>query len=378
MQQVFLLQVVFGVFTLILEVPSGYLADLWGRKNTLILGAVFYALGYVYLYFARSFVDFLGVQVLLGAAMSLSSGTDLALLYAWLNHENKTERSLSTRVIANRQLAQVGSESLAALVGGVLVFWSFAQVLQVQMLVAILPLGIALALNEAPYAKMQADHRANARTVYQHIFVNDPFLRALFVNQMIWSLSTFIAVWTFQKYWQDLSIPLRWFGVLWAVFNVTVGLVGKRVHAWENRWGSHLLLHGLSGLSLAGFVLMAAVLWGFQTAQITPASTSYGLWLALGLLAGLCFQVSRGITGVLMPEAFNWRLPDDFRATANSLSSMAFRLGFAILGPVMGWLIDHQGMAMALGVMALIFGGAYVYSMRPLIRQLPAHIPPLS
>lgn len=376
MQQIFMLQVVFGTFTLLLEVPSGYLADLWGRKNTLILGAVFYALGYGALFFARDFMAFLGVQILLGTAMSLSSGTDLALLYAWLNHEHKSERTLSAQVIANRQLAQVGAESLAALLGGLLIFWSFQHVLRAQVAVALVPLIIAFCLKEAPYTKMQANHRSNARTVYEHIFVKDPFLRALFLNQTLWSLSTFVAVWTFQKYWQDLSIPLRWFGVLWAVFNLTVGLVGKQVYAWEARWGSHLLLRALAWLAIGGFALMAAILWHVQNHPVSVATSDHTLWVIGGLLAGLCFQVSRGITGVLMREAFNWRLPDDFRATANSLSSMAFRLGFALLGPLMGWLIDTYGLVTALGTMAIFFGITYFYSMRPLIRRIPGHLPP--
>ncbi len=33
MQQIFLLQVCFGLTVLVLEVPSGYLSDLWGRKK---------------------------------------------------------------------------------------------------------------------------------------------------------------------------------------------------------------------------------------------------------------------------------------------------------------------------------------------------------
>lgn len=387
MQQIFLLQVAFGTCTLVLEVPSGYLADLWGRKNTLLVGAALYALGYVALFFARDFAGFLGVQLILGAAMSLASGTDLALLYAWINTQSVPERAASARVLANRQLAQVGSESLAALVGGTLVFWSFHHVLAAQMGVAVLPFVVALWLTEAPYTKLSSDHQANFRTVYRHIFKTDPFLKRLFFNQMIWSLSTFVAVWTFQKYWQELSIPLRWFGVLWALFNLTVGITGKRVHGWERRWGSHLLLHALALLSVLGFVLMAVALMllqgvraGVESGGLTgwlaayPGTVSWSL-VALGLGAGLCFQVSRGITGVLMREAFNWRLEDAFRATANSISSMAFRLGFALLGPLMGWLIDSQGLGLSLAIMGAIFGVAYVWAMLPLIRMIPEQIP---
>lgn len=370
MQQIFLLQVAFGTFTLILEVPSGYLADLWGRKNTLILGALLYGLGYSSLLFAHSFNQFLVVQFILGAAMSLASGTDLALLYAWINTQTLAERASSARILAHRQMAQVGSESIAALLGGTLVFWSFQHVLRAQALVAILPLGVALLLSEAPYTKMTAQHGANFKKVYTHIFKTDGFLKLLFLNQMVWSLSTFLAVWTFQKYWQDLSIPLRWFGVLWAVFNLTVGITGRKVHHWETRWGSHVLLHTLALLSILGFwgMALAMVLY---SAKVLPVA----LVITLALGAGLCFQVSRGIAGVLMQEAFNWRLPDSFRATANSLSSMAFRLGFALLGPIMGWMIDTWSLSSALGLMGLLFTLAYLSILWPMIQGLPEQLP---
>ena len=45
MQEVFTLQALFGVVVLITEVPSGYLADLFGAQVTLIIGAVFAGIG---------------------------------------------------------------------------------------------------------------------------------------------------------------------------------------------------------------------------------------------------------------------------------------------------------------------------------------------
>ena len=46
MQEVFSLQALFGLVVLITEVPSGYLADVLGRKNTLVIGTIVGALGH--------------------------------------------------------------------------------------------------------------------------------------------------------------------------------------------------------------------------------------------------------------------------------------------------------------------------------------------
>ena len=43
--QIFTIQAAFHLAVLLLEVPSGYLADVVGRKRTLVLGAFFFPLG---------------------------------------------------------------------------------------------------------------------------------------------------------------------------------------------------------------------------------------------------------------------------------------------------------------------------------------------
>ena len=55
MQEVFSLQALFAVVVLLAEVPSGYVADLIGRRQTLILGAVFGGIGHTLLLNADGF-----------------------------------------------------------------------------------------------------------------------------------------------------------------------------------------------------------------------------------------------------------------------------------------------------------------------------------
>lgn len=351
MQQVFLLQACFGLTVLLLEVPSGYLSDLWGRKKTLLLGALFNGLGYTWLSLSESHLDFFIFEILVGIGFSLASGTDLALLYAWIKTTD-SRREAGTQVIARHQMAQVLAESIASLLGAALVLWSFQMLLWVQAAVAWIPLVLALQLQEAPYEKLSTNHQDNLKLVLKHLFVNDHLLRLIFINLTLWSLSTFVAVWTFQKYWQEAGISLAWFGLLWAGYNLLVGLVGSQVSRLEKRWGSYPLLYALSLLPILGFVGMA----------LLP-----GLW---GLFIGLSFQISRGLTQVLLREAFNWRVPDSFRATANSLSSLFFRLGFTLLGPLMGWMIDAWSLRTALALMGLGFALLFVGVMLPLIKHL--------
>ena len=46
MKDIMILQAVYSIAIVILEVPSGYLADVWGRKKTLLLGAIMGVIGF--------------------------------------------------------------------------------------------------------------------------------------------------------------------------------------------------------------------------------------------------------------------------------------------------------------------------------------------
>ena len=59
------------------------------------------------------------------------------------------------------------------------------------------------------------------------------------------------------------------------------------------------------------------------------------------------FQISRGLTQVVIRDELNRRVETSMRATANSLSSLGVRLVFAGLGPLLGWAIEHRGHGLA-------------------------------
>ena len=355
MQQVFWVQVFFGLVCALFEVPSGYLADVCGRKGLLLIGSLLWALGFAWLYLGVH--DFWGMLIyegLLGLAVSLVSGADLALLYDW-QHSAEGGREAGTQALANYQWAQVLSEALAGLVCGLLVLQSFRAVLACQACVALAPVVMACTLREPAYQKLSTDnHWQNLQTVWRHVFVADVCLRLIFLNQILWSLATFVMVWLNQKIWQVAGLPLAVFGILWTLINLLVGLTGRQVVRLEKRHGSEILLISLGLLPIMGYALSAL---------------AHG-WLLI--LAGCLFPISRGITQILLKDAINWRTPAAIRATVLSLNSLLFRLGFALLGPLTGWATDHLGLRITLWGLAGLFSLGFICALRPLLREVSA------
>ncbi len=356
MQQVFFVQVFFGLVCAAFEVPSGYLCDLWGRKGTLIIGSALWALGFGYLYFVHDFVGMLIYEAILGVAVSLVSGSDIAMLYDWLKLDNSTaatEREASTKILANHQMTQVLSEALAGLVCGGLVLLSYKHVALAQAIAGLLPITMALFLSEPSYEKLSRhSHWENLRYVWRHIFYDDRLLRLIFINQVIWSLATFVLVWLNQKLWQLHGVPLAIFGLLWAITNILVGVTGQQASRLEKRFGSKAMLLSLALLPIFGYAALAL---------------SSGWWV---VVFGMFFPISRGITQIILKDAINWRTPGSIRATVLSLNSLMFRLGFALLGPLTGWVTDHYGMRQSLWVLAVIFGLSFVLALMPLLREV--------
>jgi predicted MFS family arabinose efflux permease len=357
MTQVFQVQAVFAFSVALFEIPTGYLSDIWSRKKTLLVGAFLLGLSFSLLPFCKTFTHLIAYEILIALAHSFISGTDVALLYDSLGARSD-DRQVAKNALANLQFSAVSAESIASVLSGFLVLLSFRHVLIAQALGAWLPFVFGLFVIEPKIHRMNSDsHLENFKRVLRHIFFRDRTLRLIFLNLTVFGLSTFFAVWVLQKYWQDAGVPLAWFGGIWAVFNFSVGVIGKFTHRLEERWGPVPLLIVI-GLSPA--VAYFAMGWGLSL---------------LGVAAGILFYISRGLCQVLLKDGFNWRVPPEFRATANSLSSLMFRLTFAMSAPLVGWSIDRYGMLWSLRGMGLSVLLAFVLLMIPLIRDIARKAP---
>lgn len=340
MQDVFTVQAIFALAVAIFEIPSGYFCDLHGRRKTLIAGGVCYAAAFTWLAFAHTFVEVVLFELGAALAFSLISGADVALMYESLDEDS--DRTLKARALGNMQFAQLISEASGAILGGVLAATSLALPFQVQASVAWFPLVIALTLVEGNSKKLTGTHRENFSRVFRHLWTSTPQMRRSSMNLLVWALSTFFAVWMLQKYWERAEIPIAWFGALWAAGNLAAAITSKLAAPLRSNWGIHATTLFACALPVVAYLGMATL-------------TGYtGVALGLGLYLG------RGFIQVLMREEFNHHLPNEFRATANSVQSFMFRIVFFILGPALGWFIDHYGVDRALGVVGIVFVFFYV------------------
>ena len=350
--EVFYLQAFFAFVVVLFEVPSGYVADMLGRRNALIAGSVFHAIGFTWLCFADGFVELMIFEALVGIGMSLLSGADLSLLY---DTQEALEHDPGRRAdgIANMRFIKSVAEGVSALIGGVLIAWSFEVTIIANALFAWVPLALSVMLVEAPFTRMEdGQHLGNLRKIVRHLYVDNRLLRRICLSATLFGLMTFYVVWMLQPYWQEQGVPLTAFGILWASQSFLFAFVTRLAIPLERRFGAVPVLLVMAALPVAGYLGMA---------------TAGGV---LGILFSFTFFVSRGINSVILADALNRCIPSSYRATANSMTSFMFRGIYIVTGPIVGLLIEWQGMQTTFLVLALVAATLFVSLMLPMVADV--------
>lgn len=356
MNQVMQTQALFALTIALFEVPSGYIADIWGRRRAILLGSVFFAVGFLCLLQAESFVDFLIFEVILGLGFSLISGADLALLYdteVYLQEQGSADGAAASKSLSRLISIEAAASGVAGITASLLLLlWSLDAVVIAQALIGLMPLVLALALVEVPKPVIESNHRGNARSIMELLLFGKPVVLWTAFAIAAFGLLAAYVFWTYQKYWEFQGVPIEWNGYIWAAFALTVSVSANFAGALERRLGTQRVLYLIGALPLLGLLGMAlGAGW-------------------IGVMFGFALQISRGLSMSLFYEALNRRVPGNFRATVNSLVSLAVRAVFIGTGPLLGYALDRFGVTSTLLTLLAIFTPVIAVVLIPLIARI--------
>jgi len=347
--QIFALQAWFMLANFLLEVPTGAVADRFGRRVSVGLGGLL--LGVATLLYASVPwlpVFFLG-ETVFALGLTLISGADEALVYDSL-------KALGREQKATRVMSRLAAWMLAGLTAGALLGAVAAARLGVRapFLLQALPMALsgvmALTLREPPRAREADDERRGYLRLISgglHHFRRAPELRALAVDLVACSTVASLVFWVYQPQLMRASVPLAAFGVVHAGMALGQILFLARVPLLERLSGGRVRLLRLTAWLPAVCLLVLAA-----TAQ--PA-------LSIGLI--LVATVAGAGRTPLFSGALNARIPSERRATVLSAVSASRTLLVGVLYPAIGAILDRSLPAAlvfvgAAGIAAAIFGAA--------------------
>ncbi|MGE3724280.1 MAG: MFS transporter [Candidatus Sericytochromatia bacterium] len=354
-QDMVTVEIFYALAALVLEVPTGALADRWSRKKTLLLSSVCIFFEFFLLIFAYNLWGFLASALAAALGGALASGTANALLYDSLLETGEQGDF-------ERQLGRIGLwESLAGLIGAlggawVAVHWGLTSPYWLSLLGVVLAFGTALSLYEP---RKQSDHTP-AENLWAHMGEALAFLRGQPVLQKIVLLATCLAaVFEYvdeylQIYMLDVGVPVAFFGLFYACY--MGGEAGFRSLAYrlkeikQPRW---LFVGFLGGFGL--FLLGAAALrslWGLLPLFLALAC----VWLSQPLTTGYLHHCT----------------PSSHRATVESFAHLLIRLMAVGVGLAFGQIATRWNIFSGYRFLAVILLGFTLYWALA-ARHLPAY-----
>ncbi len=324
-ERAFLLQAWFVFWMFALEIPTGVVADKFGRKISVGIGCLLFGVDMLMFgVFTNYYVLYLG-EFLGAAGLTMISGAEQALLYDSLIQlgQDARARIFLARYDAAGTLGMLIAFPAGSYVGG---FKNYPAMLPVTFVMTC----AAMILAAGTYFWMSEPERTQPKEGFLlmgvqglRTLVTHRDLRAFMLNAVTISAVTFFAFWFYQPASQRAGLKVANFGFVAAGFNLFSTLLLGNVKLLERVFGlRQLLLYS----ALIPAVLFLTLGVAHQLAFVIPA-----FFLIVG-----CKMVRMPI----LNEFINRRIASDTRATVISSVSLLERFITFLLYPLVGFLAD--------------------------------------
>jgi MFS family permease len=320
--EIMTLESLYSVAVFLLEVPTGAIGDLAGRKLSLILAGIAMALGAVAYITVTTYLQFLIGEVVFACGMSLKSGSDTAIIYDSLKKAGRIDDYPSVQ--GKGQAYFLATQIVGSVVAG------FLYELNME-LPLILSAALMLASSVAAlfFRDVKTYEHEDKPGYIKQIAVSGAYLaghkrvRSLVIYFAFFFVFFRIGFWYYQPYLQEIRIETGYFGILFALFNI-VATIAARFSQKYIRLTKGRSLIMLSILLTSSFILMGVI----------------RMWA--GILLICLQQVVRGVNVTVFMKYINKHIPSNQRATILSLSSLLNNLAAAAAFPLAGLAMDRM------------------------------------
>lgn len=314
----------FHVTSLLFEIPSGVISDVFGRKRTMIISQCFFVISAFLMMMAESTMSVYIALMLDALGYNFSSGTREALAYDSLKKagmEEEYDKYASTEMMIYR----IGNAS-AMLCAGLALLIGYQKAYGIDMILGILCLYFSFQLKEIP-----ANEAASKQKIGQQIWecVRESMLFLIKNGRATWLMfwNAFIgAIATLLLFFLQAQLPLE---------GLPSGLLGPA-----------LFIMGLGGAAGAKLVqycsdwkyskISAVCISGVVIGFLVVLTKNPWIMCIGGFVASLFDDFLQVRSDVLL----NTMIPSSQRATLVSVSSFCFSIIMIVLSPLMGWLFS--------------------------------------
>lgn len=323
----FILEAIFSLSMIVFEIPTGVVADRWGRKISLFLGSCFFGCGFLLFGIFTSYTVLVIAEIICAVGMTLLSGADRAIVYEILKESGEAHRAGT--VLARYDAAGTAGMLLAFPAGslftgsGIVPYNTALGMVFTATCIAVFSGGlIVLAVKEPQFEKSTQNPLKQGLEGFLSI-LRIPDLRLFSLNYAFISSLTFFMFWFYQSLLMANKVPVIWMGFIASGLNLTAMIM--------------LLLIPLGGrtVGIKNMLFLSSLIPGI-------------LYMCLFFIPGLVMALIAifGITNMklfrapLLNALMNDLIENKNRATVLSGVSVIERISTALLYPVAGILSD--------------------------------------
>ena len=342
--EIFLLQSIGALCQLILEVPTGAIADYFGKKTSTVTGIFVLALACLTFFAGSSFVVFAIAYFIWALGWTMRSGADTALLYDIL-HVNKKDPEFKKYRGTTRVFALTGT-AIGSILGGFIAAYSLRMTYFVTAAVMIICAFIVMSIKHKEEKRAEKDSYIQILRDSFNIIKNEKMILWLFL--LTAAAETLIKIFrpASQIYMEQAALPIAFFGIASAYFFIVGASSSKLAHGFEkklSKW-SYVVL---GGAAILGVFLISSFVF------------------KLGFIIFGLFFFSRAIISIIAEHEALKLTPKSRHSTVLSFSNMMFRGISALCYPIFGHYIDVSGFqktVFGVGIVLLILVPAFVVS----------------
>ena len=330
--QIMILQATYSFTVAILEIPSGFFADIYGRRLSLFYGSILTFIGYLIFSFFSGFNEFFIAEILLGIGGSLISGADSALIYDTLLQLKKDEDY--TKVEGKNYGIGNISEGIAGVIGGFLAITSLDLPVYIQTFVLFFSIPISYSLVEPESSYKLAKSIKSIWLVVKETFFEKNKLKWYIIYSSSMGIGTLSIAWFVQPFLIEIETPLFYYGIIWAGLNIITGITSYYSYLFKHK---DLLIY-ISLIMIISFIFLG-----------------YNISI-YGLIFIVFIYLIRGIITPTLRNLININSTSERRATVLSLRSFIIRISFAIIAPILGYITDYSDISFVFYSLAMIVG----------------------
>ncbi len=341
------------------EIPSGIIADTFGRRLTLASTFIIYIVSFLVFFIGQGFILFAAAMVLYALGDAARSGINKAIIVSYLIKTGQSDLRLDYYG-HTRSWSQVGS-AVSSLAAGFLVF--FNQNLNIIFLYSIIPYIVDF-FNVLSYPKHLDEHRKQETSFSKRIAeiaamfamtIRQPYLLKALLNAAIYSgfyksLKDFIQpflkssivlipFFSFHNEHQKLSILL---GLTYFFMFLANAIASRKANKVTNLLGSRIRL--LNATLITGAVL--GVITGFLMSSLI-----YPLIIILLFIMLLLFENLRKPAAV---AEITLTSQEEVHTSVLSVMSQLTSIFTAIFAIIIGYVADRYSLGLGIATVSIL------------------------